>query len=146
MPKSTVRIRVVGVKKVRKYLQRFPIQRGSLAEKVFRDALIDIGDEITTKAATKYIIRSGPAGVIDSKRLTNRHGGAGLVGSISTDRGPLSELAIESGSDLVYARPHELGSPKQNLPARPFMLPALEDVFANDVERIMDGALQRLVK
>jgi hypothetical protein len=47
------------------------------------------------------------AGVHPTK-LTSRHGGAGIVGSIRVNKGPLP-YAIEVGSDKAYAPVHEFG-------------------------------------
>jgi hypothetical protein len=42
------------------------------------------------------------------RKLTSRHGGSGIVGSIRVNRSPLP-WAIEVGSDKAYAHVHEVG-------------------------------------
>lgn len=137
-------LKLNGIKGVREYLARFPAVPGTPMHDALANALIDIGDEVTTKAAGKYILRGGSPGVVNSEMLTSRTGT--LRRSISTVRRDIRRLAIESGSDLVYARPHELGYPEGNLPPRPFMGPALEDVMANDADRLIGAALAEVIR
>jgi len=85
-------------------------------------------------------------------RLTNRHGGSGLVGSIRVNRAPLPR-AIEIGTDKGYGIVHELGgtfnkrsskgkSFTATYPARPFLRPGLKAseprilrIFAAEIAR-----------
>lgn len=80
-----------------------------------RAALVDCGKLVQDIAARKKIKRSGRIGAKGRKSapplpniLTARHGGSGIVGSIRVNRGPLPS-AVDVGSDLKYARVHELG-------------------------------------
>ena len=52
--------------------------------------------------------------------LSSRHGGSGLVGSISPDYSGLPNLA-SLGSDLPYAGVHEFGSLDGKTRARPYL-------------------------
>ena len=117
--------------------------------KIFRESLLEGALEIQRVAAQEKIMRGGVKGRGKNKtispplpdKLTSRSGD--LRRSIKVDRSELP-FAIEIGTELVYGRAHELGYPPRNLPARPFLGPAVEDV-APKFETFFFNAVMRAV-
>ena len=111
---------VTGLDKLDKKLRKVDptrnpsIPRGGLDKAAF---------EVQRLAKTEFIaIGRGTAAPLPHK-LSNRHGGQGLVGSIAVNRSPLPK-AIEIGTHLVYGAVHEKGL--AGYPKRPFLAPALK--------------------
>lgn len=105
----------------------------------FRRALLRAALAIQAKATTLYIL-SGGSGPPDPTRLTSRTGT--LRRSIGVDRSGLGGLVVGVGSDLVYARVHELGG--RFVRARPFLEPAATDVLP-DLPALFADEWQRSV-
>jgi len=110
--------------------------------RVFTRALIRSALDVQTEAASNQIIRSSK-GPVDAVRVTSRTGT--LRRSIAVNRQDLP-FAITIGSDLIYAPVHEFGSRKRNIPARPFLGPALDAVaprferhFLTELRKASDG-------
>lgn len=113
--------KVTGLKEFDKRLRKVDPERNP---KIPRRAL-DKAALLTQKIAAKEMIVTGrPRGSAPlPNKLTNRHGGEGLVGSIAVNRSPLPK-AIEIGTELVYGAVHEKGL--RGFPKRPFLKPALD--------------------
>lgn len=112
-----------------------PELQRSLARALRRSAY-----RIQELAAQKFIIRSGPPGVVDPIRVTSRTGT--LRRSIRTNLGELPRAA-EVGTDLVYGAVHELGSRRRRIRARPFLTPAAELATDRDIPRYFVEELER---
>ena len=91
-------------------------------------------------AAQKFIIRSGPPGVVDPIRVTSRTGT--LRRSIRANLGELPRAA-EVGTDLLYGAVHELGSRRRRIRQRPFLTPAADLAAARDMPRYFEEELFR---
>jgi len=117
---SLVRASIVGTKELRRRLDKMDpgknqaILRGSLKEAA-KAMQVDI---------TKVQIVGGRGDAEPlADRLSNRHGGRGLVGSIGINTNPLP-YAIEVGTHLAYGPVHEEG--RGAYPVRAFLQPALD--------------------
>jgi phage gpG-like protein len=177
MPPVSLSMSVEGLDKLHDKLARISPRKNGSAW--VRRALITCAERVQTIAAKEMIIQGsrfrGPAGkrggkgkmmdaAVDARRLTSRHGGSGLVGSIRVNRSPLP-MAIEVGSDKKYAAIHEeggtinvtdkmrralhykgmhlrKGTKKITMPKRPYLAPALEKaskeftrIFAKELGR-----------
>jgi hypothetical protein len=138
-------------------LSRLQVPKLNIALKSF---LLTAGYAVLNNAVEHQIIRQGririlgPRGGrgklvnsdVDPRRLTNRHGGHGLVGSLSqnrgTDRSGLPRY-IDVGSDKKYAPVHEYGL--GHYPPRPFLKPALAAVeprFQSMLGDVIDKAIE----
>lgn len=63
-----------------------------------------------------------------------------LSGSIEISR--KSAVAYDVGTNLVYARAQEMGYAPRNLPARPFMAPAVKEAGPDIQEHFRDAAME----
>jgi hypothetical protein len=123
----SIGVSVTGTKELKRALERM---NPGTNKKILRNSLIDTANKIQKNAA-KEQIRGGRGYKVEKydksdvhpKMLTSRHGGAGLVGSIRVNRGPLP-FAIEVGTDKAYGAYHELTAKKR----RPFLKPAMEKI------------------
>ena len=166
----TLRVSVEGMDRVMDKLNGINPQKNPA---LLRRSLITCAELVQKISAEEMIIRGsrfrGPAGPRGGKgklvsagvhptKLTSRHGGEGIVGSIRVNRSPLP-YAIEVGSDRVYAPVHEFGGTffvrqatssrsggsigySATYPPRPFLQPALEKaaksfsaIFAKELEK-----------
>jgi len=135
------RVNVKGLEQTRAYFKRLGKQ---IPASAVPDGLVELGLWIQSNAAREQIIRGGPKGAPpDARQLTSRTGT--LRRSIRVDRQGLPKV-VSVGSDLEYARPHELGSPKQNLPARPYLTPAAAEAERRGLpESIMNKHIRRAI-
>jgi phage gpG-like protein len=177
---ATLNIKISGEKRVSELMSRIdPSRKG---EEWVRGAFIESALLTQKKAAKEKIIQGsrfrGPRGPRGGKgaiasagvhptKLTSRHGGSGLVGSIRVNRSPLPK-SIEVGSDKAYAAIHEFGGsisisdkmrrvlhakgihPRAStttikMPARPFLNPGLEDA-SKSFEAIFVRNFNRVVR
>ncbi|KKL51363.1 hypothetical protein LCGC14_2296280, partial [marine sediment metagenome] len=95
--------------------------------------ILEMQTEVTTSG--KHIVHGrGDAPPLPNV-LTSRHGGSGLVGSITPDYSGLPRLA-SLGSDLPYAGVHEDSK-------RAYLLPTYDDMARRDrLAEIMIGVIQ----
>ena len=100
-----MRVVVTSIPELRAALER--IDPGE-NKRILRDGFIAAANEIQADAAKHQIKRRGKNAPPIPKHLTSRHGGAGLVGSIRVNHGPLP-FAIEVGTDRGYGPTHEFG-------------------------------------
>lgn len=146
------RLNVTGADQTRRYFQR--IGR-TIPRRAIPDALVEIGLRVQRQAATKEIAGGGlqfvgarPAPALKD-RLTSRTGS--LRRSIRVNRSGLPRH-VDVGSDLVYARVHELGGRagrggSVNLPPRPYLTPALEKINKDGtVRKVMNKHLSREIE
>jgi len=130
---ATIRAKVTGIKELNTKLKKLT---PATNRQIMVQSLLDCAALVQENAATKQIIQgsrffaTGPRGgktlkdaPVDPFRLTSRHGGSGIVGSISVNTRALP-TAIEVGSDKVYAPIHELGLGRY--PKRAFLAPAVD--------------------
>ncbi len=139
------RLRVEGLEQTERYFRS--IGR-TIPRRAIPDALVEIGLRVQREAAQNQIIRGGPRGAPpDPYKLTSRTGT--LRRSIRVNRGPLP-TAVDVGSDLQYARIHELGGRTGRgglMPARPYLTPALEEINRSGVVRsVMNKHLRREIE
>jgi hypothetical protein len=145
-------IRVDGIPEVQAMLDRISPRKNSAWVGRALDQCADLTRKI---AAEEKIIQGsrwrGPAGPRGGKgklisaaphptKLTSRHGGAGIVGSIRVNR--ISAFVRDVGSDKLYAPVHEYGG--RFHPPRPFLSPALDDAsekFSDIFVRELDKEL-----
>ena len=133
-----IKTSVTGVKAFNKKLDRMNPQKNT--SKLKRAPLKKAAKLVQKIASKEKIVRGRPrhsAPLPD--RLTSRHGGAGLVGSIRVNENPLPG-AIEIGTDLDYGAIHEFGLGR--FPKRPFLGPALKDA-TRKIETFFEDALNR---
>ena len=119
---TQLRVSVVGSKELLRKLEKMDPGRN---KRILRNSLLESAFLLQGDAAKNQIIHGARKSPPVPGRLTNRHGGQGLVGSIAVDRGPLP-FAIEVGSGKRYAPLHEHGL--GNMPKRPFLKPALDKI------------------
>lgn len=122
-----LRVRIEGDKELLARLQKM---NPGLNDRIVNDAMVESMLTILRDAAQNKIKRGGTKGSKPRpKVLTSRTGQ--LRKSLTLKRASLNKTGlperIEGGSILKYARVHELGSPKQNIRARPYLAPALAD-------------------
>ena len=133
-----IKANVTGVKEFNKKMDRMNPQKNT--SKLKRAPLIKGALLVQKIAAKDKIVRGRPrhsAPLTD--RLTSRHGGSGLAGSIRVNENPLPS-AIEIGTDLGYGAIHEFGLGRY--PKRPFLGPALKDA-TRKIEKFFEDALNR---
>jgi len=123
---TALRVSLVGTKELQRRLKQM---NPAINKRIIKESLLEGALKVQTNAASIQITGGGRGkgkGLAPLRnKLTSRTGT--LRRSIAVDRKPLP-FAIEVGSDLAYAAPHEFGFPKRNLPPRPFMGPALDAV------------------
>jgi len=122
MAKANFSVRVVGDKALQRRLKKM---NPAVNQAIMRDGLTEAALDVQANAALKQIAHGRGSAPPLSNKLTSRHGGHGLVGSIRVDRKQLP-FAIEVGSDKVYGQVHERGL--FGYPVRAFMGPALKAV------------------
>jgi len=151
-----VSVSVTGIPELRRQLAKLQAPQIHSATREF---LLKAGFLVLREAAENQIIRGGrfrgPAGPRGGKgklrntpphpsRLTSRSGE--LRRSLSQSRG-LSRAGlpryVDVGSDLVYARVHELGL--RNYPKRAFLVPAVEKV-APQFEALLAAEVAKVLK
>jgi HK97 gp10 family phage protein len=101
----SVGVSVTGTKELKAALERM---KPGTNKKILRNSLIETAKLLQRDAAKNQILKGRGNMKPHTKYLTSRHGGAGIVGSIRVNRGPLP-FAIEVGSDKKYAPIHEFG-------------------------------------
>lgn len=116
---------IIGTEELRARLARLDPERNT---RILRNSLMEAAGRVRRNASAYQIIPMGggkknPAPVHPT-RLTSRRGGAGLVGSIRVDTGPLPK-AVEIGTELLYGALHEFGLGR--MPRRAFLQPALDE-------------------
>lgn len=120
---------------------RFEKALGRSAASVQRNATIGIRRQkykgqwpaLTPDYAVRKAMQGRGSGILISE--------GDLSGSIEVSR--KSQVSYEVGTNLIYARAHELGYAPRNLPARPFMQPALEEA-APDIQENFREAVEDL--
>ena len=130
--------KVTGIKAWNKKLDRMNPQKNT--SKLKRAPLIKSALLVQKITAKEKIVRGRPRGSAPlPDRLTSRHGGSGLAGSIRVNKNPLPG-AIEIGTDLGYGAIHEFGLGRY--PKRPFLGPALKDADRK-IKKFFEDALNR---
>lgn len=135
----SMQVKVTGIDKLNKKLRKINPEKNL---KILTRALDKAGLLVQDIAARKKIISGRGNAPPLSDRLTNRHGGEGLVGSIRVNRSPFPH-AIEIGTDLGYGAVHELGLGA--FPPRPFLSPALKDAESR-VRRFFEAEIAREIR
>jgi phage gpG-like protein len=120
----SIGVSVTGTKELKHALEKM---NPGTNKRILRNSLLEAAFLLQKDAATKQIRHGARKSPPIPGKLTNRHGGAGLVGSIRVNRGPLP-FAIEVGTDKAYGAIHELGGKKRPMPKRPFLQPALDKI------------------
>lgn len=126
--------RIVGTKEVMRRLNGFTRVLRLQNKKAMEQAAI----ETANKSKSEYLSGPRPAklGV-----LTGR-----LRSSITHQvTGQGKDLVGEVGTNVIYGRVHEFGYPERNIPARPFLNPALTDMERRVIE-LFGGAVQIAIR
>jgi HK97 gp10 family phage protein len=118
----SIGVSVTGTKELKRALERM---NPGTNKRILRNSLLEAAFMLQKDAATNQIRHGARKSPPIPGKLTNRHGGAGLVGSIRVNRGPLP-FAIEVGTDKAYGARHEFGT--RGMPRRPFLQPALDKI------------------
>ena len=130
-------------KKVRRALRRLPEDVADLN----RIALEKVALVVLRQSEEQYMrpggaepgpnMQSGPGSL---RRVTGK-----LSQSLNYEM--KSDFEAVVGASISYAAPHEYGSPVQNIPKRPYLWPALDDVFSNGIaQKIFDRDFRALKK
>lgn len=148
----TISARLEGVQELERRLREINPRTNT---RIIARALRRAAGDIASNAKDKQIVGGGRSGKLASSaskplphKLTSRHGGSGLAGSIGVDASFLP-FAVEVGTDRKYGAVHELGgrfavgsykrrtksgreetvrAHTRTYPQRPFMQPALAAV------------------
>ena len=102
---TALRVSIVGTKRLERALKRMDPKENA---RILRSSLREMAKDLLKNAAMKQIAHGRGKAAPLPTRLTNRHGGRGLVGSIRINEAPLPR-AIEVGTDLAYGAVHEEG-------------------------------------
>jgi len=115
-------VSIVGTKELQRRLRKMnPEVNQSIMRKSFLDIAADLIDDISN---VQIVGGRGDAPPLPN-RLTNRHGGRGLVGSIALNMHPFPRYA-EVGTHLNYGATHEKGL--RGYPVRAFLKPARDKI------------------
>jgi hypothetical protein len=117
----SIGVSVTGTKELQRALKKMD---PGTNEKILRNSLLEMAYRLQKDVVKNQIRHAPQTSPPIAGKLTNRHGGAGLVGSIRVNRGPLP-FAIEVGTDKAYGARHEFG---RKMPKRPFLQPALDKI------------------
>jgi hypothetical protein len=117
-----LRVNIVGTEELQRRLKKL---NPGINTRILTKSLTESAMKISADVKKVQIVGGrGKAPPLDD-RLTNRHGGSGLVGSIAVNKQPLPR-AIEVGTHLTYGAVHEEG--RGRYPQRAFLAPALAKI------------------
>lgn len=134
---ATLSISVDGGREFTELMER---QERAVRDRVLRKIIQTAASRVQRLAVTEYIIRGTREAAPDPRRLTSRSAAAGILGRIITDFRDLPGSASVI-ADVVYGGVHEFGWPEKNIPARPYLGPAKDDVD-EQMGEIMDQILR----
>jgi hypothetical protein len=119
---TTLRASIVGTKELQRRLKKMD---PGANQAILRRSLEEAAGRMQSDIAKVQIVggRGDSPPLLD--RLSNRHGGRGLAGSIGINTSPLP-FAIEVGTHLAYGPVHEEG--RGPYPVRAFLQPALDKI------------------
>ncbi|GAF91741.1 unnamed protein product [marine sediment metagenome] len=117
-----LRVSVVGTEELKRRLAKMD---PGANKRILTKSLTDAAQLISKDVKEVQIVTGRTKAPPLPDKLTNRHGGSGLVGSIGVNRQPLP-FAVEVGTHLTYGAIHEEG--RGNYPRRPFLQPALDKI------------------